>query len=496
VTLRLRLTIILISVLATSTSAFAWLLVRATNTSLTKQMGDQLIAVASHDVLNAPPLSIRTPPSVDKSKPESLSKQSVDGDVRRFARFLFRADGKLLDAQQSGTQNNTDPAVDLPEIGSVTQRAMTDRITVRQSKDRSIRYLVLTSRVKNGIRFDAASLADVDQHVRRLTLIGVIGGASVTLLASLLSALLINRVLRPVDRMVATSEKIASGDLSARIPAGNSKTELGRLGASLNRVLNTIEGANKGRDAKESELRRFLADASHELRTPITVVQGYTDLYADGALADRHDLDLAMDRIDKQASRMSRLVQDLLLLANLEQSDFIHPTAINITELACESAREFLMTSPDHPVQVVARSDIFAVVDAHRMRQVIDNLLNNVRCHTPTGTKTTISVKQGSQRVSILVQDSGPGIPFAQHGHLFERFWQGPAIDARPAGSSGLGLAIVESIVEAHGGTITVASNPQDGTTFTVDIPTNHRVPVEPMSASTRVATDSDLIVN
>jgi two-component system, OmpR family, sensor kinase len=335
-----------------------------------------------------------------------------------------------------------------------------------------MRYVVMTREVRNGrVRFDAASLADVDSAVRRLTLIAVFGGLSALLAASLLSALIIGKTLRPVDRMVSTSETIAAGDMTARVPTQNPKTELGRLGGSLNTMLNTIEAAIGDRDEKERELRRFIADASHELRTPITVVQGYTDLYNSGALADPPKLERAMNRIENQTVRMARLVQDLLLLANLEQTDFITRTNVDLSALARDCAAEFSITSTTHPVSVVAPQVVTANVDPDRIGQVLDNLLQNVRQHTPSGTSTRVTVSATTTAAIISVADTGPGIPDLQRAQVFERFWRADPTSGRASGSSGLGLSIASSILAAHDGTIHVDSQHDRGTTFTIHIP-------------------------
>jgi signal transduction histidine kinase len=477
VSLRLRLTIVLISALTISTTTFALLLVRSTRASLLKQVGNQLVAIEAHDAGSLPGVPSELLPASAQSDVPATKYLPSDpkplGDVRRIARFLFNTEGRLLDSQDSGSPNNPDPVVSLPPIGSMTQRNMTDQIVIRRSVDGSIRYLVLTRKVSNGIRFDAAPLTDIDQLVKRLTLIAVFGGGAMALGASILTTLLINRTLQPVNRMVATAERIAFGDLSARVPKAESKTELGRLGASLNSMLNTIEEALKERDGKEDELRRFLADASHELRTPITIVQGYTDLYTSGALTGPGELDRAMQRIDGQVQGMSRLVQDLLLLANLDQSDFIERVETNLTELANESVSEFLMVSCDHPAMVATVGDVIISVDARRIRQVFDNLLQNVRAHTPVGTSVTISVARSFGTATVVVHDSGPGIACDDLPFVFQRFWRGDRTRGRSVGSAGLGLAITESIVGAHGGSIEVVSNRSDGTTFTINMPSH-----------------------
>jgi signal transduction histidine kinase len=472
-TLQRRLTIMVTVVLAFTMASFAWLLVRTTRSELTRQLSDAVVGAAARDA----PFP-RNPPSESKTgSPESAQrepKSSDDGVTggRRVARLLYSPDGTLLNYEPSGFSDQPDPIVDLPAIGSAEQLGMVDQLTIRRSKDGSIRYLVMTRAVRFGrIRFDAVSMQSADSAVRRLGLISMFGGAAATLLASLITALTMRKTLRPVEAMVATSEQIAAGDLAARVPHEAPGTEIGRLGVALNAMLSSIEGAIGERDEKEQELRQFIADASHELRTPITVVQGYSDLYRSGALADQKELDKAMDRIDRQTERMSRLVNDLLLLANLERPDFIVRMRVDIAELAAESVNDFKMLGEEYPASLISTGPTFAEVDPQRMRQVIDNLLQNIRGHTKPGTRATVKIVLDENTVGIQVHNSGPGIVPEHLKVMFRRFWQAEPTQTRTSGASGLGLAITESIVTAHGGTITVRSNDVEGTTFAIKLP-------------------------
>lgn len=492
-TIRRRLTVLVTIALAVTMAAFAWLLVRTTRRELHHQLGEAVIGAAARDT---PIRSGRTrtrleeqqdkgvkvaddtggptrrgPIASNGNRPTTSTDSGVSGG-RRVARFLYSPTGDLIDFELSGFPDKPDPMVLLPKVGSVGQKAMVDRLEIRPSVDGTIRYTVMTRVVRDGrVRFDAISMETADAAVRRLALFALLGGGLVTVAASALTALMIRRTLRPVDEMVATSERIASGDLTARATTTGSETEIGRLGGAINSMLGTIEVAIEERDAKDFELRRFIADASHELRTPITVVRGYSDLYRSGALASKPELDKAMDRIDTQTERMSRLVQDLLLLANLERPDFIKRTRTDLAELASESISEFSMLTPDYPATLNVESPAFADVDGQRIRQVFDNLLRNVREHTKPGTKVAVAVAATGSSVRVQVHNTGPGIKAEDLEQLFNRFWRADATRGQSTGSSGLGLAITESIVNAHGGTINVSSNDEDGTTFTFELP-------------------------
>jgi two-component system, OmpR family, sensor kinase len=467
-TLKRYLTIVVTFLLAVTTAAFGWLLVRTTQAELVKQLGDAVVGAAARDA----PFPTDGGQSERPKTPKSTDP-GVNGG-RRVARLLYSAKGELLNYEASGFADQPDPIVKLPIIGSAEQRRMVDRLVVRGSEDGSIRYLVMTRGVRNGsVRFDAVSMESADRAVRRLTLISMFGGALATLAASVVTALTMRRTLRPVEEMVATSERIASGDLAARVPQEKPGTEIGRLGGALNGMLATIERGISERDDKEHELRQFIADASHELRTPITVVQGYSDLYRSGALAEKSQLDKAMDRIDSQTQRMSRLVHDLLLLANLERPDFITRAQADVAALASESVTEFALFADNYPTTLKSSGPAYAEIDALRIRQVFDNLLHNVREHTNPGTEVTVEVNSTADTVTMNVHDSGPGIDAEACKHMFQRFWRADPTTGQSSGASGLGLAITQSIVEAHGGTISVRSTDSDGTTFTIKLPTH-----------------------
>ncbi len=472
-TLRRRLTIIVTVVLALTMAGFAWFLVHTTRAELTRQLSDAVLGAAARDT----PFPSTAPTGAPTTRPKRIDPTDVGvSGGRRVARLLYDAQGELLNYQPSGFNDDPDPIVDLPKIGSAEQKRMVDELVIRRSDDGSIRYLVMTRAVRDGrVRFDAVSMQGADNTIRRLTIIAVLASAVAILGASIVTAFSIRRNLVPVEEMVETSERIASGDLTARVPLRKGAAELGRLGGALNEMLTTIEDAVGERDAKEEELRRFIADASHELRTPITVVQGYSDLYRAGALTDPSQLDKAMSRIESQTERMARLVNDLLLLANLDRPEFITRSTHDVAALAADALNDYALVAPHYPATFESTGPALADVDAQRIRQVLDNLLHNVTTHTAPGTAVRVAVVTSTAAVTVIIQDSGPGIAAADLRKVFQRFWR--ANGERSSESSGLGLAIVESIVTAHDGSLRVQSNAKEGTTFTISLPV--RPPVE-----------------
>jgi two-component system OmpR family sensor kinase len=223
--------------------------------------------------------------------------------------------------------------------------------------------------------------------------------------------------------------------------------------------------------ASEERMRRFVADAAHELRTPLTSLQGHAELYRQGALATPEAISRAMSRIESSTGRMARLVEDLLLLARLDQQRTLEREPVDLVALAREAAADFGAVAPDRPFEQRLEDETVVLGDRIRLRQMIDNLLANAWTHTPTATPVRLSVRRRGQDAELVVADEGPGIPPEAQERVFERFWRADPGRTRKRGGTGLGLAIVASIVAAHDGTVDLASTPGRGTIFTVHLP-------------------------
>lgn len=322
----------------------------------------------------------------------------------------------------------------------------------------------------------AQSLRGVDRTLGRLVLIelAVTGGSLVV--AALLGWLLVGLGLRPLRRVERTAEAIARGDLAERVPDATSRTEVGQLGLAMNTMAESIEQAFAARDATESELRsseerlrRFVADASHELRTPVAAVSAYAELFE---RADRfpEDLPRILHGIRNESRRMGHLVEDLLLLARLDEHRPVAREPVELVDLAAGALETARTVGPDWPVRLEASGAVEVLGDHAQLRQVLDNLLGNVRAHTPKGTMATVRVSEEGDTAILAVADEGPGLPPEARERVFERFYRADPSRSRASGGSGLGLSIVASIVEAHGGSVSVTST-DTGTTFTVRIP-------------------------
>jgi two-component system OmpR family sensor kinase len=322
-----------------------------------------------------------------------------------------------------------------------------------------------------GLLVVAQPLDEVAATLHRLFLIELLVSIAVVAAIVGLGLWLVRVGLRPLRRIEETAGAIAAGDLSRRIEDANPRTEVGRLGATLNTMLGQIEEAFAERTASEQRLRRFIADASHELRTPLSAVLAYAELFDRGARDRPDDLERAMAGIERESLRMGVLVDDLLLLARLDQGRPLQREPVDVAELAAEAVDAARALEPARPLELVAPDELVVVGDQARLRQVLDNLLANVRAHTPPGAGVTVRVAQRDGRAVIEIADEGPGLTEEQAARVFERFYRADPSRSRDGGGSGLGLAIVSAIAAAHGGSATVDSRVGRGTTVRIDLP-------------------------
>lgn len=298
----------------------------------------------------------------------------------------------------------------------------------------------------------AAPLDEADDTLHQLVVVELVVAGSV-LVAIFLAGLWLVRVgLRPLGRIEVTAAAIAGGDLSQRVENDDPRTEVGRLGGALNTMLGQIEEAFDERTASEARLRRFVADASHELRTPLAAVRAYAELFDRGARDRPDDLERAMNGIQRESRRMGLLVDDLLLLARLDQGRPLERKPVDVGEVAAEAVEAARILEPRRVVDLDVPEPVEVVGDRERLRQILDNLLSNVRAHTPSRSAAVVRVTARDASVVIEVVDSGSGLPADQLAHAFERFYRGDASRSRDAGGAGLGLAIASAIAEAHGG--------------------------------------------
>ncbi|TMF95594.1 MAG: HAMP domain-containing histidine kinase [Chloroflexi bacterium] len=294
---------------------------------------------------------------------------------------------------------------------------------------------------------------------------GVIGGTLV------LALLIVQLGLRPLRRMGAVAGEIAAGDYSRRVEPATPRTEIGRLGLALNAMLTQIEAAFAQRTASERRLRRFIADASHELRTPLTSIRGYSEMLRRGASESPSDAELARRRIEEESVRMSTLVDDMLLIARLDQGRPIDSRPVDLQVIARDAAADARAVAPQREITLDAPERVLVAGDDTRLRQVVGNLVRNALVHTPSTTPVEIEVTTQNGTAQLSVADHGPGLPAADRDRIFEPFYRADASRSRDSGGAGLGLSIVSAVVAAHGGKIEVRETEGGGATFDVRLP-------------------------
>jgi two-component system, OmpR family, sensor kinase len=333
-------------------------------------------------------------------------------------------------------------------------------------------YRVRVSTLRNGDYLVIADpVGDVAASIHRLVRLEILVTAIAFLSALFISLLLIRIGLRPLRDVERTADAITGGDLIHRVPNPNPRTEVGHVATALNVMLDRIEGAFDDLKTSEARLRRFVADASHELRTPITAVSAYAELFRRGAAKEEPDLARVLLGIERESDRMARLIEDLLTLARLDEHASIAHEPVELVGLACEAIETARTIGPEWPTDLTAGGPVEVFGDRESLRRVIDNLFSNLRAHTPQGTHATLSVRRDGDRAIVELADEGPGISEADAQTIFDRFVRVDPSRSRTSGGAGLGLAIVSSIARAHGGRAEASPRRGGGVIFRVILP-------------------------
>jgi two-component system, OmpR family, sensor kinase len=317
----------------------------------------------------------------------------------------------------------------------------------------------------------AVSMSEVDNTLGLIVRLEAIIGAAVLVAMVVVSLLIVRLGLRPLERMGQTAEAIAGGDLSRRVSPATPRTEIGRLGLALNTMLSQIESAFAERTRSEQRLRRFIADASHELRTPLTSIRGYAELLRRGAERSPEDAELARRRIEAEAIRMSVLVDDMLLLARLDQGRPLEREPVDLLSIVRDARSDASAVAPGRDVTLAALDHVVVTGDDLRLRQVVGNLVRNALVYTPASAPIEIGLARRDGRAVLTVADHGPGLPPDVAARVFEPFYRGDAGRSRDRGGAGLGLSIVAAVVAAHQGQVRVRQTEGGGATFEVELP-------------------------
>src|SRR3989440_11345957 len=317
----------------------------------------------------------------------------------------------------------------------------------------------------------AVPLTEVQTTLRGLLVSQALVSIGVVAGTALLAFLIIEVGLRPLQKMGAIAGEIAAGDYSRRVEPATSRTEIGRLGLALNAMLSQIEAAFAKSTASERRLRRFIADASHELRTPLTSIRGYSEMLRRGAGESPTDADLARRRIEEESVRMSALVDDMLLIARLDQGRPLETRPVDLQVIARDAATDARVLAPQREIRLLAPKAVVVSGDDTRLRQVVGNLVRNALVHTPTTTPIEIGVTTQNGTARLSVTDHGSGLRPEDRERIFEPFFRADPSRSRDSGGAGLGLSIVNAVVSAHGGRVGVKDTSGGGATFEVELP-------------------------
>jgi two-component system OmpR family sensor kinase len=374
-----------------------------------------------------------------------------------------------------------EPALRLPDLGLAPRRAGKDDAavfrTVHAASGEAVRVRV-SAQGDGGILIIGQTLGAVESTRHRLLWVLGLGTAGALVAVALVGRWLVGLGLVPLRAMEDAAEDISDEDLERRVPVPAPGTEVGRLATTLNTMLDRLHDAFRQRErdlaavqASEARMRRFVADASHELRTPLAATAAYAELFERGARERPEDLERAMRGIRTETARMSELVDDLLLLAQLDEGRPLDRADVDLAELAAEAVHAGRVVAPERPLTLQVDDVVLVRGDGRRLRQVLDNLLANVRSHTPPGTAAEVRVRRDGPDAVLAVRDHGPGLPAAELEQVTERFYRADTSRARSSGGTGLGLAIVSAIVEAHGGRVSVEAADGGGLRILVRLP-------------------------
>ena len=440
----------------------------ALRTYLISQVDDQLINISSTSLNRLDRAGIAPLEADDKNSPFKIL-EPLRGVPTATSITLLDIDGNLIGqvGGELGGKNFAVTGMKIDEVSQYKNRPFTIEGKDGQPDIRALAQMLPTGM---GSVIVADSLEKVDKTLSQLRFLFLILGLIALITIAMAARWIIALGLKPLEAVEDTAEAIAAGDLSARLPAAKPDTEVGRLTTSLNTMLARIEESFTARVESENKLRRFVADASHELRTPLTAIRGFAELHRQGAVVGEEKTKELINRIEKESVRMSSLVEDLLLLARLDQSRELAKEPVDLNTLITEAVASARAAGPNHPIEIkLEASEIFVLGDSQRIHQVIANLLANARAHTPNGTEISIIAMQGVSETTIAVSDKGPGLSKADQDRIFERFYRADPSRVRNSGEgSGLGLSIVDAVMKAHGGYVSVKSEVGQGATFTL----------------------------
>jgi two-component system OmpR family sensor kinase len=469
---RLTLGVVLLSTLGVVASDIA--AQSLLRTYLTQEVDNELLSVAGGSIPRLERAGIESDDDLDVEEGRSMQVRPLRSIPTSTSVTLIGPAGVVL-GQIGGDLNATEITSYLSAITPEKSAEYGDRPFTIETSEHDFRVLTRTLPPGFGRVVVAHSFEDIDRILERLQGLFILIGLVMIFFIAIASRKVITVGLRPLSNVEATAERIAEGDLTARLPDVKPNTEVGRLVSTLNTMLGRIEESFAARLESESKLRRFVADASHELRTPITAIRGFAELHRQGAVTGEVKTKELIGRIENESKRMGSLVEDLLLLARLDQSREMKSDPVNLTKIVSDAVASARAAGQNHTVNFNEQGEeIYALGDSDRIYQIVANLLANARTHTPAGTIIDVSVNQSEDGVRIKISDNGPGLSKEDQGRIFERFYRADASRVRTDGEgTGLGLSIVDAVMRAHAGQVSVDSKPGEGATFTLFFPLN-----------------------
>ena len=439
-------------------------------TSLLTQKDAQVAAISARVLQSRGPGGSNGPTRNDRRN-DPLANEGPTGFFQSF--YDIGGDSSvLLNLSQADTGGG------LPTDFDVTKAPKNRAFTTDSAKASRYRVLVVPSTLEfqgiklgEGYLVSGVEISDVDLTTSRLVHNEVLAiGIGLTLMG-FMTWFIVRTGLKPLNHMADTAGAIAAGDLTARVDTADEGTEVGRLGGALNTMLGRIEAAFAERTKSEEKLRRFVADASHELRTPLTSIRGYSELLRNGAISSGEETHSALGRIESEAMRMGVLVDDLLLLARLDQGRPLEHHPVELTTIVSDAVNDARITDPDRVWTLGMIPQALVSGDESRLRQVVGNLLTNARTHTTPSSSVDVSVAMADGQVELVVADHGAGVPPGEEKRIFERFARLDGSRQRASGGTGLGLAIVNAIAWSHGGTVGVRQTEGGGASFWLRLP-------------------------
>ena len=469
--LRLRLLVLSLVLVAAGLTIAGFVTYSSLSSFLMKRTDSQLDAAAS----NAKRVLTAAPTTFD-AKELGASAPGIWSQLRS-------ADGSVAVENQgyAWLAKPTSPALPatLPPLAGAGYLGPIARFATPAAQSGSSGFRVmLASSGTGGIFVLAASQQETEQTLHQLLVVEFVAGGIILIIAALGGMWLVKLGLRPLVRIEAAAETIAEENLTERLPGAEASTEVGRLARVLNTMLARLETSFTERKASEERLRqseerlrRFAADASHELRTPIAAIRAYAELHRRRAGRQPDDSAHVMQRIEYESRRLGRLVDDLLLLTRLDEGRPLDQQPVDVGALAAVATDAATVLDPQRQIDLRVIGSVEVVGDQDRLRQLIDNLLTNVRTHTPPTAPVVVSVWSESATAILEVSDRGPGLSAEDGARVFERFYRADPSRARESGGAGLGLAIVAAITAAHGGTAAVSDHEGGGAVFRITLP-------------------------